>query len=232
MKAFAIALLFIQSLVLVPVLSAQGQVVFGSYKYTVGDNETKVDAKRSCFSEAKRRCIEKVGTYLESVTTVRNFQLETDDISAYAAAFLKVEVVSEKIQLEGESPVIDMVVKAVVDTLNIRQQIEQSRKENKLKAEKGAHNSEIHQLTRKIDSLQVHASKISDNKNKAKFALDDSLGNKSPPARQKDVTVYVTRTGAKYHRSGCRYLRRSMIAISLGEAKRRFSPCSVCLPPN
>lgn len=44
-------------------------------------------------------------------------------------------------------------------------------------------------------------------------------------------TVYVTRTGSKYHRSGCQYLRRSRIPVSLKEAKRSYEPCSVCRPP-
>jgi len=45
------------------------------------------------------------------------------------------------------------------------------------------------------------------------------------------VTVYVTRTGKKYHRSGCRYLSRSKIPIALPAAKLRYSPCSICGPP-
>lgn len=45
------------------------------------------------------------------------------------------------------------------------------------------------------------------------------------------ITVYVTRTGSKYHRAGCRYLKKSSIPMSLEEAKRRLSPCSVCNPP-
>jgi len=45
------------------------------------------------------------------------------------------------------------------------------------------------------------------------------------------VTVYVTRTGAKYHRAGCRYLSKSMIPMPLEEAKKRYGPCSVCNPP-
>lgn len=45
-------------------------------------------------------------------------------------------------------------------------------------------------------------------------------------------TVYITNTGSKYHRSDCRYLSSSKIAISLGEAKDRgYTPCSVCKPP-
>jgi micrococcal nuclease len=47
----------------------------------------------------------------------------------------------------------------------------------------------------------------------------------------KDITVYVTRTGRKYHREDCRYLAKSKIPISLKEAKERYEPCSVCLPP-
>lgn len=46
-----------------------------------------------------------------------------------------------------------------------------------------------------------------------------------------EQTVYITRTGSKYHRSGCRYLSKSMIPISLSEASANYGPCSVCNPP-
>lgn len=45
-----------------------------------------------------------------------------------------------------------------------------------------------------------------------------------------DMTVYVTRTGKKYHRGTCRYLSKSKIPTSLSEAQRRYEPCSVCRP--
>ena len=46
------------------------------------------------------------------------------------------------------------------------------------------------------------------------------------------TTVYITKTGEKYHRSGCRYLSSSKIAITLATAKARgYTPCSVCDPP-
>ncbi|MEI6131260.1 MAG: hypothetical protein WCQ41_00355 [Bacillota bacterium] len=51
-------------------------------------------------------------------------------------------------------------------------------------------------------------------------------------AAKKDVTVYITRTGKKYHKSGCSYLRKSKIAIKLSVAKKRyFTACSRCHPP-
>ena len=55
-----------------------------------------------------------------------------------------------------------------------------------------------------------------------------------PPAQQdtKTQTVYLTRTGKRYHRDGCRYLAASKIPISLKDAKARgFTACKVCHPP-
>lgn len=46
-----------------------------------------------------------------------------------------------------------------------------------------------------------------------------------------EITVYVTRTGEKYHRDGCRYLSRSRIPTSLKDAKLGYTACSVCRPP-
>ena len=43
-------------------------------------------------------------------------------------------------------------------------------------------------------------------------------------------TVYITRTGAKYHLGNCRYLKSSKIPISLEKAKQNYTPCSVCKP--
>jgi micrococcal nuclease len=46
-------------------------------------------------------------------------------------------------------------------------------------------------------------------------------------------TVYITKTGAKYHTSICRYLSKSKIAIDLADAiARGYTACSVCRPPS
>lgn len=50
--------------------------------------------------------------------------------------------------------------------------------------------------------------------------------------RSASITVYITRTGKKYHRGSCSYLRRSKIPISLKDAVARgYTPCSRCNPP-
>lgn len=45
------------------------------------------------------------------------------------------------------------------------------------------------------------------------------------------ATVYITNTGAKYHRAGCRSLSKSSIPISKEDAiARGYAPCGICKP--
>ena len=56
--------------------------------------------------------------------------------------------------------------------------------------------------------------------------------DKAAQQDQQTQTVYVTRTGKKYHRDECRYLALSKIPISLKDAKARgYTACKVCHPP-
>lgn len=44
-----------------------------------------------------------------------------------------------------------------------------------------------------------------------------------------DQTVYITRTGNKYHKSSCQYLKHSRIGIRLSVAKEQgYTACSAC----
>ena len=51
------------------------------------------------------------------------------------------------------------------------------------------------------------------------------------PQPTAEVTVYITRTGKKYHRGSCSFLRKSKIPMKLSEAKVSYGPCSRCRPP-
>jgi hypothetical protein len=47
----------------------------------------------------------------------------------------------------------------------------------------------------------------------------------------KEATVYVTRTGSKYHEEYCSYLRQSSIPMKKGEAQSSgYTACSRCNP--
>ena len=47
----------------------------------------------------------------------------------------------------------------------------------------------------------------------------------------KSQTVYITKTGKKYHSEGCRSLSKSSIPININDAKKKgYTPCSLCSP--
>lgn len=77
-----------------------------------------------------------------------------------------------------------------------------------------------------------HPSATDPDKVPEKAGVQPFAATSSParPAAQTEQVVYVTKTGTKYHRAGCSFLK-SAIPMALSEAKARYSPCSVCKPP-
>lgn len=64
-------------------------------------------------------------------------------------------------------------------------------------------------------------------------AAQKAVAVSSTPAQSQnnEYIVYITKTGSKYHRNGCRYLSRSQISISKSNAiSEGYTPCSVCNP--
>jgi hypothetical protein len=54
----------------------------------------------------------------------------------------------------------------------------------------------------------------------------------SSTTTKRTTYVYVTKTGTKYHRKGCRYLTQSKTKVALAWAKSHgYKRCSVCKPP-
>lgn len=52
------------------------------------------------------------------------------------------------------------------------------------------------------------------------------------PDNKIDTTVYITKTGKKYHKSSCRFVKKdSVSSISLDKAKSEgYTSCKVCKP--
>ncbi|MBK8274958.1 MAG: tol-pal system protein YbgF [Nitrospira sp.] len=86
------------------------------YKYVLGDNDTKQDARKIAFVEAKRRCAEQIGTLLASETIVSSSDLTKDEIRAYSLAVMKTDVVSESFRSSGDSLAVLVKLKARYDS--------------------------------------------------------------------------------------------------------------------
>lgn len=73
-------------------------------------------------------------------------------------------------------------------------------------------------------------------KKKGTATITATVGNKKYTCKitvtnPTSKTVYITRTGSKYHKSSCRYLSRSKIKIDYSKAKKQgYTACKVCKP--
>lgn len=112
--------------------AAKTETIYASYKYVMGDNDTKNDAKRICFMEAKRLLIEKAGVFIESETAVTDFKLTRDEIKTYSAAIVKVEVANEELKFNGDTQTISMTVKADIDTDEVQKMLASIKKDKSL----------------------------------------------------------------------------------------------------
>ncbi len=104
----------------------------------------------------------------------------------------------------------------------------------KIEKEETKPKDEIARLKGDIEKLKAENTKLRQRveyltKLCKKAGIDPDSPQKKEP---ESVTVYVTKTGKKYHREGCKHLRQSGYPISLKEAKDRgYTPCSHCNPP-
>ena len=72
----------------------------------------------------------------------------------------------------------------------------------------------------------------SSSKSTPKVVLIPESGKVTQSTQSQNVTVYVTKTGKKYHVDGCSSLSKSKIPMSLKEAKKEgYTPCEKCNPP-
>ena len=94
--------------------------------------------------------------------------------------------------------------------------------------------AQVASLTEEKNGLQTQVDTLKAGASSGSASGGSSSDSSSVPAAysssdDQSETVYVTDTGSKYHRAGCRYLKKSQIPMSLSEAKRQgYTACSVC----
>ena len=111
-------------LLLLPI-SAVGEIqtITHTIKQPFGGSQSPDDARISAVAKAKREALEMAGTYIESLTVVRNYQVDKDEILALSAGVLKAEVVSQENYHTKDAFGINVVVKVVVDTSVLEERV-------------------------------------------------------------------------------------------------------------
>ena len=131
---------------------AEIKTITATGEYRMGDNDTRIDAKRLALLDAKRLALEQAGTYLESVTEVKNLGVARDELNAYTAGIVEVTEVSAKDVLEGATHIIRVAVTAKIDIDVVWRQIDALRNNETAKAELIHLRAERDQLRQEVEA--------------------------------------------------------------------------------
>jgi tetratricopeptide (TPR) repeat protein len=76
--------------------SAETKTFIKEYTYQASEDDSRNSSRTLALREVKRLLLEELGTYLESVTEVQNFQLTKDKIFTLTAGIVQTEIVDER----------------------------------------------------------------------------------------------------------------------------------------
>jgi tetratricopeptide (TPR) repeat protein len=91
---FLITLVFL--FIIANLAFAETKVFVEEYTYQASEYDSKASCRVLALEQVKRLLLEKLGTYLESETEVKNFQLTKDQIVILTAGIVSAEIIDEK----------------------------------------------------------------------------------------------------------------------------------------
>lgn len=148
-----------------PSAIAQLDTIEVSYKYVMGDNDTKADARNICFLNAKKLCLEKAGTYVISQLSLKKREVQgrqseyaeitEQDIRTFMGALIKVDVIGESLSTTGESIAISMTIRAIINSSAILEQILAVKEDQSLAKRIKEQQEQLAAMEAKIRELQA-----------------------------------------------------------------------------
>ncbi len=96
--SFAIVKFVVAFFLFIPssIVHAETKTFIKEYTYQASEDDSRNSSRTISLREVKRLLLEELGTYLESVTEVQNFQLTKDQITTLTAGIVRTEIVEEK----------------------------------------------------------------------------------------------------------------------------------------
>ena len=171
---------------------------------------------------------------IEATTTPSDYELSSSDFKCSGGKittnnqniyFIATKDDSYKIWAEHDGIKSNKLTVKVEDKTAIAKQKEKEEQERLAaeKAQKEAEEKAAQEAAEAQAKAEAEAQAQAEAQQQAQAATQAQQNN--------DPTVYITNTGGKYHRAGCRFLKQSQIEKHLSEVKGVYEPCGVCNPP-
>ncbi|MCX5826584.1 MAG: hypothetical protein NTV58_01090 [Deltaproteobacteria bacterium] len=170
-----ITLLFLLIVLLIPTNAyAETKTFIKEYTYQASELDSLASSRTIALVHVKQLLLEELGTYLESNTEVKNFELTKDRISAITAGIVKTQIIDEK--WDGKNYWLKAIVKADPD--DVTKSIDTLRKDRKKIENLEDMARRQRNATKEIDSLRREVEKLkSDTKNRKRFEKSVTILN-------------------------------------------------------
>jgi len=211
------------------VAAAEVKEIISEGTYCMGDGETPTVAEQSALLAAKRTALEQAGTYVESYSATKNYQLTADEVKVLASGIMEVTVLDKKRTVDGSNITFWVKIKAEVSTDKIEDMAakvkEMSIAEDykklqesydKSQQEIGALQKQLSQTSNEKEKVAIR-SQIADSENgfQANSWLDQGNRLMANGQCSQAIQAYTQAIAMKPH-LGRAYLRRGMSYTTLG----------------
>lgn len=137
-----------------PVASAEVRTFTATHAYTLGDHDSKDDARQRCLLEAKRKILEQAGVYIESASEVKDLQLTKDTITSFAAAVMHVKDTKEEVGFQQGHMTLTLTLKADVDLAEIRKRLAARQVDAGIRDDVAAQKERLKRLEAQLEAMQ------------------------------------------------------------------------------
>jgi len=125
-----------------------------------GGSQSPDNARVAATAKAKRDALEQAGTYIESLTVVKDHVVEEDEILALAAGVLKAEVVSQENYVTGEAFGIEVVAEVGVDTSILEERVKKLLQDRTLLAKHRKSRQRENELLAEVERLEAENQRL------------------------------------------------------------------------
>jgi tetratricopeptide (TPR) repeat protein len=137
---------------------AETKVFVEEYTYQASEYDSKVSCRALAIEQVKRLLLEKLGTYLESETEVKNFRLTKDQIVILTAGIVRAEIIDER--WDGKTYYLKAMITAdpkdvanSIDKLRQDRQKTKELEETRKKADEAL--KEVERLKRELETAKA-----------------------------------------------------------------------------
>jgi tetratricopeptide (TPR) repeat protein len=132
---------------------AEMKIIEAESTYVLGDNDSKVDGRRIATQEAQRKALELAGTYVASITQVKEYRLTRDEVIAYTAGIVETHIITDETRGTLDHPELYIRARCTVDTDILVRQIDRYRESEELREQLETAAKEKETLRKERDAL-------------------------------------------------------------------------------